>query len=168
MQFKEQISIQNSFSVQPAETLDKTILHGSARLRVLNTNVVLFCPCGKLMRGKLRSVIHSDSYRFAPFMNHSVQYSCPLLADKEVSISIASTSLVQSSMMFSVLNVLPFTILSLMKSMLHIWLMAVCLTNGCFILAGNLRLPLLLLFSFSSLYTRYTFLWFQLLPSLLR
>ena len=41
--------------------------------------------------------------------------------------------------------------LSLMKSILQLWFTAVCLTNGCFILAGNRRLPFLLLFSFSSL-----------------
>ncbi len=76
MQFKEQISIQNSFSVQPVEPLNKTILHRSARLRVLNANMVLFCPRCQFMRGELRSVIHSDPYRFALFSNHPVQYSC--------------------------------------------------------------------------------------------
>ena len=76
MQFKEQISIQNSFSVQPVEPLNKTILHRSARLRVLNANMVLFCPRCQFMRGELRSVIHSDPYRFASFSNHPVQYSC--------------------------------------------------------------------------------------------
>ncbi len=40
MQVKEEISIQYSFPVYPVKTFNKTILHRSARLRVLNTNVV--------------------------------------------------------------------------------------------------------------------------------
>ena len=81
-----------------------------------------------------------------------------LLDDREVSISIASTSLEQSSIRLKVLNFRLPTIASLIKSMLQVLLMLSCLVNGCLTLAGSLRLPLRFLLSLSSLYTRYTFL----------
>ena len=76
------------------------------------------------------------------------------LADKEVSTSIASTSLLQSSITLKVLNFLLPTILSLIKSMLQLLLMAVCCCRGCFTLAGTLLFPFRFLFNFKNLYTR--------------
>src|SRR5215218_4254769 len=91
-----------------------------------------------------------------------------LFEERDVSTSMVSASLVQSSMTLKVRNFLPLTVLSLIKSIDQLLFTITCCCKGCLTRAGNLRLPFLFLFNFSSLYTLYTFLWFQFLPARLR
>ncbi len=90
------------------------------------------------------------------------------LDDSDVSISIASATLEQSSITLKVLNFLISIRLSVLKSILQLLLIYSCCISGWYTLAGSLRLSLRFLFSFRSLYTLFTFLWFQSLPNILR
>ena len=83
---------------------------------------------------------------------------------RDVSTSIASTSLLKSSIMFNKRYLRPSQRLSDIKSILHTWLTDVGWNKACFTLAGNLFFALRRILSFISVYTRYTFLWFQVCP----
>ena len=68
--------------------------------------------------------------------------------------------------MLSVLNRLPLVKTSLMKSIDQLWLMFLGCSRGDFTRSGSLRLYFRRRFIPNVLYTRWTLLWFQGLPSL--
>ncbi|ASZ12093.1 hypothetical protein CK934_14550 [Chitinophaga sp. MD30] len=72
-------------------------------------------PPFKILKGVFKYIINPDSLGFTAPANHAIRVLITLLAEREVSISIASAFRLQSSVILSVLNFLPFTSVSLLK-----------------------------------------------------
>ena len=125
------IGIQNIPAICSVEPLDIPVLHRSSWL---------------VYSGPLSTLIWFGAPRSS---NSWLRVRITLRAGKEVSISIASPSLLWSSIIFSVRNFLPQVKLSLIKSMLQDSFTPFGTDNGSFILLGSLRLCLRFRFIFS-------------------
>ena len=65
----EQLSVKYSFSECAVKSFDKSVLHGLSRLNILDGDLVRLTPIRKSGSSKLRSIIYSDLFGLALFMN---------------------------------------------------------------------------------------------------
>ena len=116
----KEVSIENGFAVHAVESFDVTVLHSPAGLNKLNLDFMFLAPPLKTLEvnsGPLSVRITVGLPR------HAITLSRVLimrLEDRDVSISMAKASRVQSSMTLKVRNLRTPMMLSLIKSMLQL------------------------------------------------
>ena len=63
IKLREQISIQNLFTVDAVEPLDQSVLGRFSRLEIPDLDTVLCGPCIENGRSELRAIVHADGLR---------------------------------------------------------------------------------------------------------
>ena len=116
----EQVGVKDGFAVHAVESFDVTVLHGPTGLNKLNLNFMFLAPPLKRFGSEFRAVDVSDNSRPATPSDTLSRVLIMRLEDKDVSISIANASRVQTSMTLKVRNLRTPMMLSLIKSMLQI------------------------------------------------
>ena len=116
----KQVGVQNGFAVHAVESFDVTVLHSPAGLNKLNLDFMFLAPPLKTLEvnsGPLSVRITVGLPRQAITLSRVLIMR---LEDRDVSISMAKASRVQSSMTLKVRNLRTPMMLSLIKSMLQL------------------------------------------------
>lgn len=75
IEFKEDIGIQDIFSVTTIEPFNRAVLHGASRLGILSADLLIFCSWFKVLAGVLRSIVYPDNLGFSSLLDDLFQYS---------------------------------------------------------------------------------------------
>ena len=116
----KQVGVQNGFAVHAVESFDVTVLHSPAGLNKLNLDFMFLAPPLKTLEvnsGPLSVRITVGLPRQAITLSRVLIMR---LEDRDVSISMAKASRVQSSMTLKVRNLRTPMMLSLIKSMIQL------------------------------------------------
>lgn len=116
----KQVGVQNGFAVHAVESFDISVLHGPTGLNKLNLDFMFLAPPLKLFGSEFRAVIGSDNLGLPRQAITLSRVLIMRLEDRDVSISMANASRVQSSMTLKVRNLRTPMMLSLIKSMLQL------------------------------------------------
>lgn len=161
----EDVGIQDSPAVTAVKALHIAVLGRLPWLDVLVLDAVRLTPYVELLRDELRAVVRPDALRLAVLKITFSMIDMTRSAGIDIDISCATASLLLSSSMFRTLKVRPLSILSLTKSIDHVLFGSRGASSGSPTRLGKRFFNRLRLLKWIFLYTRYTFLWFQVYPS---
>lgn len=144
------IRVKYLFAECPVKPLDVAVLMGLALLNENDPDLVLLSPVTELLRNEFRSIVDTNTLRLASPFDEFIKLALYTSLVRLVSIAIARTSLLKSSITLKALKDLPWKRPSCIKSMDQVRLWCNGCTSGLRILEGRRFLCFLLRFSFIS------------------